>query len=194
MVKREFFIDNLLVRVHFIIVMIRWTGPAPWGVEFPFPGSLTSTFLDGRNLHPEQRQVGRVIFMDVECSSSSITQSFCNKHMVLTILTVLTILGFDPNALVVTLLSSEFTSVRSSSEVTRVLSVARVLACTDSPPAKTMLSKFEVRCMVISFKNWYVHLPEELVWSSLLRQADMLCTRVPRSSENAHTSRIPLGP
>ena len=27
---REFFIDNLLVRIHFIIVMIRWTGLAPW--------------------------------------------------------------------------------------------------------------------------------------------------------------------
>ena len=25
-VKREFFIDNLLVRIHFIIAMIRWTG------------------------------------------------------------------------------------------------------------------------------------------------------------------------
>ena len=34
--KREFFIDNLLVR---------WTGLAPWEFEFPFPGSLTSTFL-----------------------------------------------------------------------------------------------------------------------------------------------------
>jgi len=43
--QREFFIDNLLVRIHFIIVMIRWTGLAPWEVEFPFPGSLTSTFL-----------------------------------------------------------------------------------------------------------------------------------------------------
>ena len=39
------FIDNLLVRIHFIIVMIRWTGLAPWEFEFPFPGSLTSTFL-----------------------------------------------------------------------------------------------------------------------------------------------------
>ena len=39
--EREFFIDNLLVRVHFIIVMIRWTGLAPWEFEFPFPGSLT---------------------------------------------------------------------------------------------------------------------------------------------------------
>ena len=38
-------IDNLLVRTHFIIVMIRWTGLAPWESESPFPGSLTSTFL-----------------------------------------------------------------------------------------------------------------------------------------------------
>ena len=46
--EREFFIDNLLVRIHFIIVMIRWTGLAPWEeFEFPFPGSLTSTFLVG---------------------------------------------------------------------------------------------------------------------------------------------------
>ena len=31
---REFFlIDNLLVRIHFIIVMIRWTGLAPWSWE-----------------------------------------------------------------------------------------------------------------------------------------------------------------
>jgi len=43
--ERKFFIDNLLVRIHFIIVMIRWTGLAPWGFEFLFPGSSTSTFL-----------------------------------------------------------------------------------------------------------------------------------------------------
>ena len=43
--QRVFFIDNLLVRVHFIIVMIRWTGLAPWEFEFPFPGSRTSTFI-----------------------------------------------------------------------------------------------------------------------------------------------------
>ena len=42
---REFFIDNLLVPIHFIIVMIRWTGLAPWEFEFPFPGSLAFTFL-----------------------------------------------------------------------------------------------------------------------------------------------------
>jgi len=27
---REFFIDNLLVPIHHIIVMIKWTGLAPW--------------------------------------------------------------------------------------------------------------------------------------------------------------------
>ena len=27
--------------------MLRWTGLAPWKFEFPFPGSLTSTFLRG---------------------------------------------------------------------------------------------------------------------------------------------------
>jgi len=42
--QREFFINNLLIRIHFIIVMITWTGLAPWEFEFPFPGSLTSTF------------------------------------------------------------------------------------------------------------------------------------------------------
>ena len=44
--ERYFFIHNLLVRIHFIVVMIRWTGLAPWEFEFPFPGSLTSTFLE----------------------------------------------------------------------------------------------------------------------------------------------------
>ena len=43
--ERELFIDNLLVRIYFIIVMIRWTGLAPWKCEFPSPGSLVSTFL-----------------------------------------------------------------------------------------------------------------------------------------------------
>ena len=38
--KRDFFIDNLLDRIHFIIVMIRWTCLARWEFEFPFPGSL----------------------------------------------------------------------------------------------------------------------------------------------------------
>ena len=41
----DFFVNNLLVRIHSIIVMVRWTGLAPWELDFPFPGSLTSTFL-----------------------------------------------------------------------------------------------------------------------------------------------------
>ena len=43
--EREFCIDNLLVRIHFVIVMIRWTGLAPKEFEFLVPSSLTSTFL-----------------------------------------------------------------------------------------------------------------------------------------------------
>jgi len=42
---REFLIDNLLIQIHLIIVMIRWTGLAPWEIEFPFSCSLTSAFL-----------------------------------------------------------------------------------------------------------------------------------------------------
>ena len=36
MSMRDFFIDNLLVRIHSIIKLIRWTGLAPW--EFVCPG------------------------------------------------------------------------------------------------------------------------------------------------------------
>ena len=28
--ERDFFMENLLVRIHYIIVMIRWSGLAPW--------------------------------------------------------------------------------------------------------------------------------------------------------------------
>ena len=61
--KREFFIGNLLVRIHFVIVMIRWTGLAPWEFEFRFTGSLTSTFL-------------------VERGSSSLCATACGKSRV----------------------------------------------------------------------------------------------------------------
>ena len=44
--QRENFVDKLLVRHHLIVVMIRWTGLAPWKFQYPFPGSLTSTFLE----------------------------------------------------------------------------------------------------------------------------------------------------
>ena len=49
--ERELFIDNLLVRIHFIIEMIWWTGLAQWEFEFPFPGSLTSTFQTEIKIH-----------------------------------------------------------------------------------------------------------------------------------------------
>ena len=42
----EIFIYNLLVRIYRIIVVIRWTGFAPWEFGLPFPGSITSTYLD----------------------------------------------------------------------------------------------------------------------------------------------------
>jgi hypothetical protein len=40
--EREFFIDNLLVRIH---RCFWWTGLAPWEFEFPFPGSFISTLV-----------------------------------------------------------------------------------------------------------------------------------------------------
>jgi len=39
------FIKIVDLNCSFIIVMIRWTGLAPWEFEIPFPGSRTSTFL-----------------------------------------------------------------------------------------------------------------------------------------------------
>ena len=42
--QREFFIDNLLVRIHFIIVMIRWTGLAPWEFEPRMPLYIGQAF------------------------------------------------------------------------------------------------------------------------------------------------------
>ena len=41
----NFFIDDLLVRMHSVIEMIWWTGLAPWELEFSFPGSRISIFL-----------------------------------------------------------------------------------------------------------------------------------------------------
>ena len=46
--EREFRIDNLLVRIHFIIVMIRWTGLAPWEWREPAPGRRRGAPLSPR--------------------------------------------------------------------------------------------------------------------------------------------------
>ena len=44
-----------------IIVLIRWTGLAPGEFEFPFPGSLTSTFLkQATSLFSFRFQVGSI--------------------------------------------------------------------------------------------------------------------------------------
>ena len=42
--EREFFINNLLVRIHSTNEMIWRTGLSPWEFEFLFPGSIVSTF------------------------------------------------------------------------------------------------------------------------------------------------------
>ena len=55
--EREFFIDNLF-RIHCTIVMTKLTGLALCEFEFPFPGSLTSTFLDAVG---EQRVTSQII-------------------------------------------------------------------------------------------------------------------------------------
>ena len=60
--ERGFFIANLLIRIHFIIVMIRWTGLAPWESGFPFPRSLTSNINNCGVFGPDPaRQVRRVM-------------------------------------------------------------------------------------------------------------------------------------
>jgi hypothetical protein len=55
-VEREFFIDNLLFQIHLIIVIIGWTGLAPWEFELLFPGSLTSTVMYEELLLPSGRE------------------------------------------------------------------------------------------------------------------------------------------
>jgi hypothetical protein len=41
--KREFFIDNLLLRIHSFFDMIWWTGLTPWEFELTFPSSFLGT-------------------------------------------------------------------------------------------------------------------------------------------------------
>jgi len=53
--ERAFFIDNLLVRIHFSIVMIRWTGLASWEFEFPFPGRVKRLLEERRGLQRPRR-------------------------------------------------------------------------------------------------------------------------------------------
>ena len=73
--QREFFIDNLLVRVHFIIVIIRWTGLAPWEFDFPFLGSLTSTFLGPRTDSQDRAGYEDRIFIEIMISDRKLKAS-----------------------------------------------------------------------------------------------------------------------
>jgi len=65
--EREFFIVNLLVRIHFIIVMIRWTGLA--GMELQRKGADTSLHRFEDPLHlPHYRthaRPGSFFFFDI---------------------------------------------------------------------------------------------------------------------------------
>jgi hypothetical protein len=54
----ELFIDNLLVRIHFIIEMIWWTSLAPSEFEFPFPRQEGTNVLLGDEEGPLTGQKG----------------------------------------------------------------------------------------------------------------------------------------
>ena len=50
--ERDVFIDNLLVRIHFIIEMIWWTGLAPWELRIGASSTLR-VYRGGRFLMSE---------------------------------------------------------------------------------------------------------------------------------------------
>ena len=90
-IEREFSIDNPLVRIHFNIVMIKWTGLAPWDFESPFSGSLTSTFLEAAlYTFPEERTLSlreRQSLLPTQppclhphCASASTAEHTRHKH------------------------------------------------------------------------------------------------------------------
>jgi len=56
--KETHLLTNLLVRIHFIIVMISWTGLAPWESEFPFtlPGAVLPWDWPRRWRHGQRRR------------------------------------------------------------------------------------------------------------------------------------------
>jgi hypothetical protein len=64
--EKEFFIDNLLVRIHLVIEMIWGTGLAPWEYEIPFPGSL---------MHHPTSLYGRTKSMPETCAISRLAEA-----------------------------------------------------------------------------------------------------------------------
>ena len=79
--KREYFIDNLLVRIHFIIEMIWWTGLAPWEFE--------STLLEPARFQEHQDFWAVLVHLfEIECSRSVCKTSiyisqFCGMYGIL---------------------------------------------------------------------------------------------------------------
>ena len=67
---REFLIDNLLVQIHLIIVMIRWTGLAAWEFEYPFSDSLTSRCGVSHTHHENPAFNDRIIVEEVSAPST----------------------------------------------------------------------------------------------------------------------------
>ena len=69
--------DTLLVRIHFIIVMIRWTGLALWEFEFPFRGSLYLPSLPGMEGKRRHRTVDHAPFIKSQLASTQATLGPC---------------------------------------------------------------------------------------------------------------------
>jgi len=67
--QRERVIDNLLVRIHFIIVMIRWTGLAPWEVRTRSTSSSEGV-VDARHAVPY------TVCHPRECQPKAVKESF----------------------------------------------------------------------------------------------------------------------
>ena len=81
MPERKFIVDNLLVRIQCIIVIIRWTGLAPWKFEFSFPGSLTPTILYAGEVNVMFRQVCSTA--DGTCAPKSQLKGVPREHKIL---------------------------------------------------------------------------------------------------------------
>ena len=93
---KEFFMNNLLARIHFIIEMIWWTGLAPWEFEFPFPGILTSTLLTTESSRWSRRSRGSgAVGSQYTTLSLSIHNSFSFKPELFLFLGVLCQISFS---------------------------------------------------------------------------------------------------
>ena len=69
--------------------MVRWTDLAPWEFEFPFPGSLTSTFLGpsrtcNERAEDAKKQRKREWFLESRrCSRDTYPDSYITKYILI---------------------------------------------------------------------------------------------------------------